>query len=188
MTAVVGIDPGGRYVGLVVREGEELIRAEVLDRRKLEAAGVILADEPTAWALQVVGRILAIELRADVAELAGRAPVVAVEGVRAPSPHVRRRDGNALTNVTGLLDTAIVLGAIVARFPSAIVVPPAANGAGPDLAYPPGIRSGTRGLGGPPVHARSAWDVAGSAPYFARVRAATIPARSRGNVPETQEV
>lgn len=148
---VLAVDPGGRYCGIVLLvAGDLLEHAEVIDRRKLTAAPHELPD----WLDATLARLtdLAVELRPDV---------IAVEGVRAPNPHVRRRDGNALTNPTGIIDTAAVYGAIVGTF-GALTIAPGGNGSLIADAYPASIRSGAR-LGGPSEHARSAFDVARTA-------------------------
>ena len=168
---VIGVDPGGRYAGIVVRRGSDtLVDRTVLDRRHDRNSDLGL-DDVLAWA-----RFVAVTV--DDLRVAHGALWVAAEGVKAPSPHVRRRDGNALTNVAGILDTAVVLGALGLAFVDLIVVDPGGNGALPDYAYPEAIRSGTRGLGGPPVHARAAWDVAGAAIWRHRTSTASREGRS----------
>lgn len=149
MTAdrILAIDPGGRYSGVVLTVAGDLEHAEVIDRRKATPAPHPLED----WVRAMLDRTtaLALELRPDL---------VAVEGVKAPNPHARRRDGNSLTNPTGIIDTAAVYGALVAMF-DAMTVPPGGNGSNTDSAYPDTLRKGAR-LGGPSDHARSAYDVA----------------------------
>lgn len=157
---VVGVDPGGRYTGLVVREHERLLHAEVITRH----ADHDIADHDTIlhWIELVTDRIGAA-LQPGF--------VLAVEGVRKPNPHVRRGDGNSLTNPDGIIATAAVLGGILILWPAAVIAAPGGNGLGHLSGYPEGIRSGTR-LGGPTAHARSAWDVAGQAAFLSRVAAA----------------
>lgn len=157
--SVVGIDPGARFVGIVTVDRGELVSVAILDRRR------VCPTEPLeGWARFVLNAVTAELVLLDDPET-----VVAVEGVKAPNPHVRRRDGNALTNPTGIIETAAVFGAIVGAFPRAVVVEPGGNGAEVDLAYPSSIRSGAR-LGGPSDHVRAAYDVARKAPMVAAIR------------------
>lgn len=146
MTVVVGIDPGGRQSGLVARLGDQLLAADLLTR---DGADVF----PTAaYLAEVVQAIVGLE--AYVYADHGPA-VIAVEGVVHPSGHVR------MINAAGLLGTATVLGAILLRYPAAIVVPPAKHGAGPRKAYPARLWPPTETKGtGKHRHVRSAWDVA----------------------------
>jgi hypothetical protein len=69
-----------------------------------------------------------------------------------------------LTNVRGLLDTAIVVGVLLGRHPL-ILVPPGKHGKGLLLAYPRPLQpENGRGRGYDRMrHCRSAWDVAGAA-------------------------
>jgi hypothetical protein len=153
----IGVDPGGRFAGIVaIHRDDTLERALVLDRRRLE----LKALEEWVWHVELVVVDLADELNVAT---------IGIEGVKAPSPHARRRDGNALTNVTGIVDTAAVYGGVITRFRNvAVTIPPGGHGSHPQAAYPEGIRKGTRGLGGPPEHARSAFDVARAARLIAR--------------------
>lgn len=158
MTRILAIDPGGRYCGIVVVEHDTLEHAEVLDRRRLAGPGQATPDL-AAWVHGAVDRCYALAA-------AHRPDLVAVEGVRAPNPHVRRRDGNSVTNPTGIIDTAAVYGALVVAL-SAFTVAPGGNGSRIAAAYPEGIAKGAR-LGGPSEHARSAYDVALTARQRAR--------------------
>lgn len=142
---------------LVCREGDELLCEVVACRGSLPVVAYArrITDYASAW----------------------RRPgdLVAIEDTVAPSPHM------GLTNVSGLMTTERLLGALLWAFPDAVLVPPAGNGSGPLSAYPEALRP-TRGKGaGRDLlrHCRSAWDVAGSAPYVARIRDAERKAGAR---------
>ena len=154
----IGVDPGGRYTGIVIRSRDEVIDAVVVDRRKVEA---IDPADVLAWARYVTVTV------ADHREVAPYA-VLGVEMVQPPNPHVRRRDGNSLTNVAGILDTAVVVGALALAFVDLVPVDPGGNGAQAPNLYPSKIGPGAR-LGGPSDHARAAFDVAGAARWRARL-------------------
>lgn len=96
--------------------------------------------------------------------------LIAVESVTAPSWHLahNHKHGSA-TNPTGLIGTAMILGAILAHHPTATLVPPNKNGSKPLGAYPPELVSPreqkhpnwrTKTGTGKLRHARSAYDVA----------------------------
>ena len=147
---LVGVDPGGRYTGLVVRRGDVLVEHHTLVR-------VGDDDLPTHSCLRTValGVIKLFE--------AHNADGVAIEGVQKPSPFMGKSGNVSFSNVTGILGTAMVLGAVLALVP-AIVVPPGGNGSDPLGAYPVELRP-TRGKGAGADklrHERSAWDVAGA--------------------------
>lgn len=155
MTAlvVVGVDPGGRHTGVVVRRGDELLYAETVER--------LAGSDRARWAVWCA--TLVIQAGADSL----RPGLVAVEDVRQPNPHVR------LTNVAALLDTAAVVGAMGYAYPRVVLVPPGEHGRGPAAAYPAELIP-ARGLGRGHDwlrHVRSAWDVAGAAPALRRLEA-----------------
>lgn len=160
---VTGVDPGGRYLGIATRRGADLLSARVVDRYRYPGA-----LELEGW-LRVV-----LELILDEVEPL-EAPLLAVEGVRAPTGHARGRPGHII-NPKGILETAAVFGAIVGHWPDVVVVEPAGNGSAIPAAYPAGIRSGVR-LGGPSEHARSAYDVAAKAVGIDRLVRAVEAAR-----------
>jgi hypothetical protein len=91
------------------------------------------------------------------------AEVVAVESVQKPSPFMGKSGNVSFSNVTGILGTAAVYGAVLAVLP-AVEIPPGGNGSGNLAAYPVELRP-TRGSGAgkdKKRHMRSAWDVAGT--------------------------
>lgn len=176
----VALDPGSRYAGIVrLDDAGELVTARVLDRERVSRGGTAAGWRTTvldAVTLELVaaGRAphdgpaldevtdLAVSFAAGL--IAAGQVIIGVEDVVAPTPHGGRVDGRArVTNVAPLLEVAKVVGALEERWPAALVVRPARHGSSLDGAYPAGIRKGTRGLGGPPEHARSAYDVAHAA-------------------------
>lgn len=162
MTTIVGVDPGGRNSGVVVRIGLVLLDYETLIRVGPE-------DLPLADYLQEVLRVVLGFWQKYNADL------VAIEAVQAPSPFQGRSSGPGFSNLDGILGTAMVVGAVEGFFPHAISVPPARMGQAPLSAYPVVLRP-TRGQGKGKDklrHVRSAWDVAGAASGTARMKAAS---------------
>ncbi|MCA1841749.1 MAG: hypothetical protein LC792_00905 [Actinobacteria bacterium] len=154
MTArlIIGVDPGAAETGVVVRRGDDLVSAVVIDRRPGQPLAVYLAS-----VLRVL-RVVAVE-----------GATIAVEDVTPPNPHM------GMIAVGGLIGTAAVLGAVLGAHPGAVVVPAGGNGSGPLCAYPPSLRP-TRGKGAGYDrlrHARSAWDIAGGAAVMLRTGAAS---------------
>ncbi len=147
---VVGVDPGGRWVGLVVRQGNVLLEHHTLTR-------VGNDDLPGSDMLRTVSlAVIALYEGHD-------ADAVGIEGVQKPSPFMGKSGNVSFTNINGLLGTAMVFGAVLSVLP-AIVVPPGGNGSAPMGVYPVELRP-TRGKGAGSDklrHERSAWDVAGT--------------------------
>lgn len=167
---VLGVDPGGKSTGLAVRHGAELLEHATVTRA---------ADEDTVRGIGVGPAYLTAVLR-RVAELleAHGCRLIAVEGVTKPNPHVTRRNGKSLTDPTGILGAAMVLGAVIGAHPEAVIVPPGGNGSRVLALYPlelVGSREAAAGRNrigmGQLRHARSAFDVAGQAGVHARLRA-----------------
>lgn len=150
MTVALGIDPGGKWTGVVVKDNDEMIVACVLTR----TTGYELPDGE--YLREVVDEI-------DTINRSTRPAVFALEGLVEPNPHM------GLTNVVGLMGVAMTYGAILSHWPDAIIVPPSGNGSAPDAAYPKMIRRYVR-LGGPSKHARSAYDVAQVGAMLARAQ------------------
>ncbi|MGH9002126.1 MAG: hypothetical protein ACRDYV_03255 [Acidimicrobiia bacterium] len=155
MTVVVGVDPGGRQTGVVARHGDELLAADLVTRDGPD----VFPD--AAYLEEVTDAIGGLLVYAS--DRAGEAAIVAVEGVVHPSGHVR------MINAAGLLGTATVLGAVLAHYPNALVVPPAKHGGGPRQAYPARLwpPNEKRGMGRH-RHVRSAWDIAGAGAFLFR--------------------
>lgn len=150
---VIGIDPGARYTGVVVRDGDVVLHSTTLVRPKeLESA--------TEWALVVVAQI-----REIVKDFPAMTPF-AVEGISDPKGFQHGKQ--AAINPRDIIRAGIVLGAVVATWPNATIVPPGNNGSQHASHYPAELRgrrpkdlpgsangAGTRG------HEQSAYDVAG---------------------------
>ena len=154
MTPIVGVDPGQRSTGIVTRDGAELLAHLVVEAEDSWELGryiaVVTEAVHTQWWL--------VEDRA----LRAGPPRIAVEDVT--RPNVWHQGKRQLLDPTAAIETAKVMGAIVGRWPRAVVVAPAGNGKSPLAAYPPelvGPRETTRS-GGRRRHARSAWDIAGA--------------------------
>ncbi len=168
---VLGIDPGGKWTGLVVRDGDTLLAAGTVQRdahdtaRDLAGAGPAYLDE-----------VLTVARRYATA-----ADLVAIEGVHKPNPHVRggRTRASNVIDPGPIIATAVLVGHLRAAFPDATIVPPGRNGSGLLLTYPPALvsdperRHGLHRTGdqGKLRHVRSAWDVAGVAALHARLQA-----------------
>lgn len=161
MSAIVGIDPGGRDTGIVaINSRDEVLTHRVLHRETDD----VIPD--AGYVRQVLHETIGVAnwLLLDTDEV-----LVAVEGVTAPNPQLRRRDGNSLTNPAGIIGAAMVLGGLVGYWTKAIVIPPGRNGSHVLDGYPLELRP-TRGKGRGQDrlrHARSAFDVARAARYVA---------------------
>lgn len=151
---VVGVDPGGRFTGIVARAGDVAVWAAVVTRD---------ADGDMARYLDEVEEAMLDAVHHHGVD-ASRVQV-AVEGLVAPSPHM------GMVSLQGLLDTAVVLGAVMGRWDECVVVPPGDNGAGPLASYPARLVGSREKVGeGKARHARSAWDVAGKAGLYRALR------------------
>lgn len=145
----VGVDPGGRTTGVCARLRDDVVAALLIERIGSEVI------PPPGYVRQV-----AEEVRVLVAQLTGLGwvPSVVVEDVRPPTPQL------GMSNPGGLLGAALVLGALLEAFPSAILVPPGGHGSQLLASYPTALRAPSERAGtGKRRHARSAYDVAGAA-------------------------
>jgi hypothetical protein len=150
---VIAADPGARWTGVVARRGNDLLDAVTVERTTDE--GDLGVGQDYLAAVLAAVDLMSRDFAADA--------VVAVEGLRRPSPHVR------VTNPEAVMGAAMVLGAVLGAWPRAVVVPPGRHGSAPLAVYPPRLvgvreRAGTGSL----RHVRSAWDVAGSAGRLVR--------------------
>ena len=171
---ILGVDPGARTVGAVLRRGADLIAHTAVVRRDplgpiedwfdtvIDALGQ-LCDRPTdEWP-----------------------KLLAVEGVNAPSPHM------GMTNVAPTLETALVAGVVVGfgmvdDLPARVIPPDRFGSPVEGLTgqvarqtllqrYPAdlvGPRETTGSGKGPLQHVRAAWDCAGAAALRLRMEAA----------------
>lgn len=148
-TLIVGVDPGGKTTGVIARQRQELLVAELVVNDD--------APEVSAGYLREVLTVLdSLVVRARQRKLS---LFVAVEDVIEPNPHL------GIANMRGLLATAQVLGAVRCWSEDTcdiVVVRPGGHGSAPLRSYPPalvGDREGRAGTG-KLRHARSAWDIA----------------------------
>lgn len=168
---VVGVDPGGRSTGLVVRTGEELLGWSLEVR---QGTGRMPGG---AYFRQVVGRMRKLLVDAGVDPTDQDAYVVGVEAVAYwPERHAK---GKAPRDQRGLYGTAMVLGAVLLRWPDAVVVD---SGRGVATfhpqSYPAPIRPPVNGAGKDRlVHVRAAWDHSHAAEtmHLRRVREVPTP-------------
>lgn len=155
MTVILGIDPGARYTGVVIRDG--------IDDEVVDAVTIIRDDHdtPEEYATGVLARILRLW------EASSRRPgLVAIEQVVAPGVYFRGE--KQVLHPDSILGTALVAGHVYgwAWSDGAVDiewVAPGGNGQGALDGYPASMRP-TRGKGKGTDklrHVRSAWDVAG---------------------------
>lgn len=150
---IVGVDPGGRDTGVILRQGDQLHAAAIVTRDG------DLADYLAEVLDTIAGYARLHPAGADVAAVS----CIAVEDVTAPTGHARGREGHII-DPAGIIETAKVFGAILATMTGVVVVDAGGNGSQPLALYPellvgPLERVGT----GKRRHLRSAWDVAGRA-------------------------
>lgn len=152
---VVGVDPGARYTGVCIRDGETVLHASTLVRPEDVKSG-------TDWALLVVAQVQQI-----LKDFPSALPM-GIEGISDPKGFYQGKQ--AAINPKDIIRAGIVLGALVATWPNAVIVKPGNNGSRAYSKYPsqlvgrrpadlPGSSqgAGTRG------HEQSAYDVAGKA-------------------------
>lgn len=152
---VIGIDPGARYTGVVVRDGDVV----------LYATTVVMPPEvesPLDYARTVIAFV-----RKEVISRYPDAPI-GVEGLSDPKGYVAGK--RAPINPKYVMKMAAVAGGVVVAFPNAIEIKPGGNGSQHISNYPKiliGTRAkdlpGAEGVKGPRSHEQSAYDVAGKA-------------------------
>jgi len=148
----IGIDPGPKYTGVVVRQGEEVLHASTYVRPKDML--------PITWAVTVTNLVLT-----DVIAKYPEAKV-GIEGVTVPNAY---NGGKlAMINPKSTIHLGIVVGAFAFALPDAVIVRPGKNGSQP--VYPaclsgrrPSELAGTNAGAGTRNHEKSAYDVAGLA-------------------------
>lgn len=144
MTTVIGIDPGKNETGIVVRNGDNLQYACVVDRED---------QSDQAYIIDVLETIQNAQTYVTT-----NSELIAVEGLIAPDemPWLGKK------HVGPIIGTAIILGAVLATYPGAVIVPPGGTGAGPFAGYPEAIRPTGLNPKGFDImrHLRSAWDIA----------------------------
>lgn len=151
---VLGIDPGARYTGVVIRDGDVVLHSSTLVRPKDLESG-------TDWALSCVKQILEI-----IEDFKGIP--VGIEGISDPKGFQNGK--KAAINPKDIIRAGIVLGALVVVFPNATIVPPGKNGSKHYSHYPaeligrrPAELAGSSQSAGTRGHEQSAYDVAGKA-------------------------
>lgn len=150
---VIGVDPGGRYTGIVVRHQDTLCYTALVKR-----------ETPLDWYLGEV--VDTVEKARDVAKnillaetpnLITQPTALAVEDLNPPTPQM------GMTSVQGLLETAQVIGAISGKYPITRI-PPGQHGNKPLTAYPGALVHPSEEAGrGRYRHLRAAWDIAQAA-------------------------
>ena len=149
---ILGIDPGGRNTGAVVRAGDDLLAWDLIVRPRTDRARMPGAD----YLRTVVRRCRRLLEQADVDPTDSAAYIVGVEGVAYwPEKHV---PGKAPRDQRGLYGTAMVLGAVLLRWPNAVRVDSGRGVANlHGLFYPEPIRP--PGVGDDRLRdVRAAWD------------------------------
>lgn len=150
---VIGVDPGARYTGIVIRDGDTPLYSATLVRDKDTAPGV--------WAREVI-----VFLRGLLAEW-GDMPM-GVEGVSDPKGF--KGGERAALNPAHIMRAAVVFGAVAAVWPDSVIIPPGGNGSQHESHYPDSMRGrrpkdlpGSNTGAGTRAHEQSAYDVAGKA-------------------------
>lgn len=146
---IIGIDPGAKYVGLCVRQGEKVLLASTYVRPN--------DHPPFKWAIDAVKMV-----RDDISPYTDA--LIGIEGVE--PPQVYYRGVKNMLKPDNLIKLSIVAGAFAQAFPDAVIIRPHNNGSG-DL-YPaeltgrrPKTLPGSNNGAGTRNHERSAYDVAG---------------------------
>jgi hypothetical protein len=178
VTVWVGVDPGSRETGIVARDGRDLTGWAVIDRHQTEPG----TDRP--------GHATLAEIEAAVRCLLTDGARVAVEEYLPPNPHVSWTGGRSTVTYRDAINTALVIGWMLRAFPDAVLIAPGGHGSQllatypralvTDREYAHAVRRRTLTRAAPQNsamrHARSAWDVAGSAAMADRLhRAAQRP-------------
>ena len=154
---VLGIDPGAKATGVVVRTGDVLAYGTTAVRDKGETV--------EQYAAGVVNLVAGITER--FTELLENYPLVAIEGVLAPN--VWNNGDRVVLHPQFVMDTCTVAGHVAGRATAERLevnwVRPGHNGQGFMGAYPADLRPNRgKGAGKDRLrHMRSAWDVAGAA-------------------------
>jgi hypothetical protein len=150
----VGVDPGARYTGVVVRDGDVVLHSSTLVRPEEMKSG-------TEWALSVVEQLKEILLAFPNIPMG-------VEGISDPKGFQHGK--KAAINPKDIIRAGIVLGAVVATWPKAVIIDPGNNGSQHYSHYPaeligrrPADLPGAANGAGTRNHEQSAYDVAGKA-------------------------
>ena len=180
---VVAVDPGARWTGVTAREGSALLGYRIVDRAEVEPG----ADRPGVATMEAVVAVVA-ELGDPIRCLIAGEDVVA--------PTAWHKGKIQFTDVEPLLRAAEVLGYVEAAYPGLRRVRPDKHGRQPLVTYPRalvtqaearaadrmgGVSGWHRPAGQSAVirHARSAWDIAGTAAAAARIERSAMRSRGR---------
>lgn len=153
----IGIDPGAKYTGVSVRDGGECLLSSTYVR----------PDDtmPISWAVEVAKMI-----QEDVINVFPDASI-GIEGVTVPNAYNQGK--LALNSPKHIIHTALVVGALAALHPNAVVIRPGKNGSQPLESYPEALRgrrpkelAGSNNGAGTRNHERSAYDVAGEVEFM----------------------
>lgn len=143
---IVGVDPGGIETGVIARRANVLLAATLVRKAP--------ADNFVDYLAEVLDTVAGTARTTHAA-------LIAVEDAVAPSGHAAGRPGH-LIEVTGLLQTAKVVGALLTVAGVALVAPNG-HGSQPLPLYPVELVGPLERVGaGKRRHLRSAWDVAGA--------------------------
>lgn len=152
MAVTIGIDPGATYTGVSVRNGDELLLSSTYVKPK--------DTPPITWAIEVSTRI-----QHEVISLYPEA-LVGIEGVTVPNAYNQGK--LALNSPKYIIWTALIVGAVAANNPNAVIVRPGKNGSQDLSSYPvalsgrrPKDLAGVSAGAGTRNHEKSAWDIAG---------------------------
>lgn len=151
----IGIDPGARYTGVCVRNGEKVL---------ISSTYVCPEETPTVtWAVQLPQMI-----KKDIISQYPEAPI-GIEGISAPKGFSGGK--KAPINPKYIINAGIVLGALAYAFPQAVIIKSGKNGS--QDWYPPELLGrrpkelqGTAKGATTRNHERSAYDVAGEVPSY----------------------
>jgi hypothetical protein len=148
---ILAFDPGGRNTGIVLRSTPDRLAGWTLAVR---AGSARMPDG--VYVRQVLSAALTILRDAGIDPTDRDTYVVGVEGIA----YWPERDPKVRRDQRGLYGTAVVLGAILARWPDAYVVDSGRGVANyHPQAYPEAIRPPANGAGKDRLnHVRAAWD------------------------------
>lgn len=153
----IGVDPGATYTGVSVRDGMICLLSSTYVRPS--------DTPPIAWAVEVAQRI-----EDEVIALFPDAKI-GIEGVTVPNAYNQGK--LALNSPKYIIWTGIIVGALAARHPDAVIVRPGKNGSQAPDSYPevlqgrrPKDLAGSNNGAGTRNHERSAWDIAGEVEFM----------------------
>lgn len=147
----IGIDPGARYTGVLVRQNDGILLSSTIVRME--------DMEPLIWARKVVEELRPIvDMFPDA--------IIGIETVTAPTGFSGGK--KAPLNPKYIINAAAVAGAVANEWDEAYIIPPKGNGSQHESHYPteligrrpkslPGNAAGAKTRN----HERSAYDIAG---------------------------